>query len=125
MECWKDGTAKRRNNGRMERRNRMEEWNDGILEYMECWNDEYWVKNILKNLKLYETNRVWSGKISIEDLKGFGCGKMQFPFTSWPVKSSLTFPSSSRKLLETVSMLLIASQGIFQKVIAAVVSKNT
>jgi hypothetical protein len=55
---------------------------------MEGWKGEYWVKILLKNLKRYETNRAWSGKISIEDLKGFGYGRMRFPFTFWHVKYS-------------------------------------
>jgi len=74
----------------------------------------------LKNLKLYETNRAWTGKISIEDLKGFGYGRMRFPFTFWHVKYSKISHSRSRKLPRTQSMLLTASQETSQKAIAAV-----
>ncbi len=66
MEYWNIGKGKQKG------------WNDGMMEYWNIgkgkqkgWNDKNWVKNLLKDTRLYETNRVWSGKISIEDLKGY------------------------------------------------------
>jgi len=71
----------------------------------------------LKNITIHEINKSWIVRISIEALKGLEYGKMQSPFTSWPVKYYPAFHSSLKKWLLIPLMQPIAYQGTYQKVI--------
>jgi hypothetical protein len=86
----------------------MEQWNTGILGLF-CI--------ALKNIVIHEINQSWIEKTSTEDLQSSGFGKTRLFYTSWPIKYFLNFHSSSKKLLPTASMLLIAFQEISQKAI--------
>ncbi len=91
-------------------------WNDGTMEY---WNIGSQCCIALKNIvfPIHEINQSWIEKTSTEDLQSSGFGKTRLLYTSWPIKYFLNFHSSSRKLLPTASMLLIAFQEISQKAI--------
>ena len=93
----------------------MEQWNTGILGLF-CI--------ALKKNVIYEINPSWTEKTSIEILKNSKSGKVPFPFMFCPIKNFLGFHSSSRKLLPTALMLLIAFQEISQKAIVVAARKS-